>query len=271
MDVESYKNIVKKFTKEPPVEKTVWAKKGKLCIMFAEFRDLDIIKYNLWNLANVYGGTDASLFIVHSGENAQTIMDVVKDWKNVKCKEMFKHNIDVNEYSKLFVSHKFWNLFSDYEYVLTNQWDSYVFKPVPEKFFTYEYVGSPDGHYYIPINGSIMNICADTLCDCSRCMLGDHFFKASNFEKYPIKFYHLNGGYSLRKVSSMKYFCETRTYQGQPEDLFFTISKLSRPSREEACEFGINHLNHFTHPSPSGCHQVWARGEEYVMSLFSKI
>ena len=295
MDVEVYKDIVKKCTKNPPEEKTVWAGgSGKLCIVFVEFRDMDIIKYNLWNLANVYGGTDASLFIVHSGENRDTIMDVVKDWKNVKCKEMFTNNITWQLNNKLFASVEFWDLFSEYEYILTNQWDSYVFKPVPEKFFKYEYVGTSCGHYYvkqesdishslkpgcncvscargvyIPYNRHISHVC-DHGCDCLPCLYGVNPWTAKQFDNHDDKYIMLCGGITLRKVSAMRRFCETHTWWDEPEDVFFCISDLSRPTSEEASEFGVNHKNRYDHQNPSCCHKIWTRGEEYVVSLFKE-
>ena len=74
MKLETYKELVFSKTKEPSVTKTKWVKSSKLCMMFIEFRNMDILKYNLWNIANVYGGSDTTLVIVHSGDNKEIIM-----------------------------------------------------------------------------------------------------------------------------------------------------------------------------------------------------
>lgn len=265
MELSTYEKIVADNTPRPESQNVCWAEDSKLCILFVEFRKMDIIKYNLWNLANVYGGTDTSLTIVHSGENRDDIMEITRDWKNVRYMELYEKNIDVNEYSRLFCSYGFWNSFSNHEFVLVNQWDSYLFKKIPEKFFEYDYVGGPCGHYYVRWRGHMMNICCSS-CRCDRCKFGEHPYKDSNFETFPEKYILLNGGFSLRKVSSMKSLCNRKTWNGEPEDVYFTISDLSRPTREEAKEFAIQSL---PYGEPAGCHQIWVEhDEDYIRSLF---
>jgi hypothetical protein len=263
--MEAYFDIVKTHAKEPTGKKTEWADTSKLCMMFVEFRPKDIIKYNLWNIANIYGGGDTALVIVHSGENKDLIMEVTKDWKNVRYEQLYESNVDVNEYSRLLTSVDFWNKFSKYEHVLVNQWDSYLFKRIPEKFFEYDYVGGPCGHYYINWHGNLMNICGMS-CSCPRCLKGDHPFKSDNFDSFQNKFILLNGGFSLRKVSTTIDLCKKKPWRGEPEDVYFAISDLTRPSREEAKEFGIQVLKY---DDPVGCHQVWMDHDlEYIQSLF---
>jgi len=134
MNKESYFDLVIESTPEPLQTLTEWATRSKLGMLFIEFRPMDTIKYNLWNIANVYGGGDTALTIVHSGENKELIMETTKDWKNVKYIQAFENNRDVNVYSKLLTSYEFWNTFSEFEYILINQWDSYIFKKIPEEF-----------------------------------------------------------------------------------------------------------------------------------------
>lgn len=269
MDVEEYTSLVSTHTKEPSTEKTSWAPRGKLCMMFAEFRDLEIITYNIWNLAHVYGGGDVGLTIVYSGLNEKRIKDATRGWEGVKYVKAFEGNISVDEYSKLFVSREFWEHFSTFEHVLTNQWDSYLFRKIPEKFFSYDFVGSPCGHFYILHDNRIINICSMT-CECDRCKSGDHQLKESNFLNGPHKkWFMFNGGFSLRRVEAMKQLCQHKKYSGEPEDVYFMISELSRPTREEAKEFGIQD---FTYDGiPVGCHQIWfGKDVEYIKKLFSR-
>ena len=156
---DEYIDLVKEKTKNPENHKKIWKSDSYLCILFIEFRNLEIIPYNLKNLCNIYGGTDASLVIVHSSENKQKIMDITKDWVNVNYIQEFDGNITIKEYDKLITSSTFWEKFSKFEHVLTNTWDSYLFKKIPEKFFKFDYVGSPCNHIYCMRNNYITNVC----------------------------------------------------------------------------------------------------------------
>jgi len=265
MDTDSYVTLIKEYTPKPSIENTKWAKTSKLCMMFMEFRNMDIIKYNLWNIANIYGGGDTSLVILHSGDNKEIVMDTVKDWENVTCVEMFEKNITKAEADVLSIKPEFWARFSQFEFVLTNTWDSYLFKRIPDKFFKYDMVGGPVAHYYIEYNGSLYNICADD-CKCDRCLRGEHPFRAKYFKEYPYKKYLYNGGFFLRNIESTIRVCKTKPWRGEPDDVYFSLSDMTKPTIEEACEFGVNHMKH---PDPVGCHQVWVpHDEDYVRSLF---
>ena len=57
-------------------------------------------------------------------------------------------------------------------------------------------------------------------CECPRCLNSEHQFKSKYFDDFPNKFIMLNGGFSLRKVSSMLNFCKEKRWNGEPEDLF---------------------------------------------------
>tara|TARA_B100000768_G_C11177723_1_gene331556 strand:+ start:80 stop:895 length:816 start_codon:yes stop_codon:yes gene_type:complete len=268
MNVDQYKEMVYKITKVPKSENTIWAKKSKLCMLFIEFRDMDIIKYNLWNIANVYGGGDTCLVIVYSGDNKDIIMKTTKDWKNVRYIQAMDKNESVKAYDTLITSYDFWDKFSEFEHVLTNTWDSYIFKRIPEKFFKYDIVGGPCGHYYIVLQNRLTNICSMT-CKCDRCLSSDHIFKADNFKYFPYKYTMLCGGFYLRKVETTKRLCKSKKHMGEPDDIYFAISNLSRPSIEEASEFGVQD---FVYDGiPVGCHQLWPKHtEEYIRQLFKR-
>lgn len=267
MDVHQYKELVSKVTRVPDTSKTTWAETSKLCMLFIEFRYMDILKFNLWNIANVYGGGDTSLVIVHSGDNRDIIMETTKDWKNVRYIQAMEKNESVKAYDALITSHDFWDQFSEFEHVLTNTWDSYIFRRIPEKFLEYDIVGSPCAHYYVIIENQIINICHET-CLCLRCLEGDHPFKDINFKEYPHKFFLFNGGFYLRNVESTKKLCLEKKHSGEPDDVYYAISNLTRPSRDEAREFGVDDFKY--DGIPVGCHQAWIKHErEYVEKLFS--
>ena len=265
MDKEVYFDIMREYTKEPKKENTKWAKKATLCVMFSEFRPIDTIKQNLWNLANIYGGGDTALVIIYSGENKDIIMETTKGWENVGYIQMYEKNQTKDVVDYIAVKPAFWEMFLDYEYVLNNTWDSYLFKKIPERFFKYDMVGGPVAHYYVNINDRFVNICADE-CTCPMCLEGEHQYKAKYFATYPHKKYYLyNGGFFLRHVKNTIKVCKTRKWSGEPDDVYFSLSDLTKPTIEEACEFGVNHIKH---PDPVGCHQVWVHDEAYVRSLF---
>ncbi len=267
MDVEQYKELVIKSTKQPSIENTIYAKTSKLCMLFIEFRYMDIIKYNLWNIANVYGGGDVSLVIVHSGDNKDIIMETTKGWKNVRYLQEMEKNESVEAYDKLITSYDFWDKFSEFEHVLTNTWDSYIFRRIPDKFFKYDLVGSPCAHYYVPLENRYMNICS-MQCKCERCIKYEHIYKDVNFKDYPKKYFLLNGGFYLRNVENSKNLCKIKKHNGEPDDVYYAISDLTRPSREEAREFGVQDFAY--DGVPVGCHQIWLRNdEEYIRKLFS--
>jgi hypothetical protein len=262
--MEVYFDIMKKYTKEPPPEKTKWAKKSKLCMMFMEFRDIDTIKQNLWNLANIYGGGDTSLVITHSGDNKNIIMETTKGWENVRYIQLYEHNVTKEIADYICIDCAFWERFLDYEYVLTNTWDSYIFKRIPEKYFEYDIAGGLVGHYYLNINGRVVNICGDD-CQCPRCLQGDHYFKAKNFKDVPNKGYVYCGGFFFRNVKATIDLCKRKPWRGEPDDVYFSLSDLKKPTYEDAREFAVNHVKH---PDPIGCHAPWVHGEEFVRSLF---
>lgn len=269
MKLEDYKGLVSTHTKQPKSENTTWAETSKLCMLFIEFRYMDILKYNLWNIANVYGGGDTTLVIVHSGDNKDIIMETTKGWENVRYIQAMEKNDSVKAYDTLITSHDFWDQFSEFEHVLTNTWDSYIFKRIPEKFFKYDIVGSPCAHYYVTHGNRIMNICHE-ICKCPRCLQGDHMFKDKNFKEYPHKFFLFNGGFYLRNIESTKKLCLQKKHSGEPDDLYYAISDLTRPSRDEAREFGVQDFKY--DGVPVGCHQIWlCQDEDYIRELYTSL
>ena len=44
-------------------------------------------------------------------------------------RKMFDTNVTVKEYDRIFTSYDFWDSLSEFDYVLTNSWDSYKSSP----------------------------------------------------------------------------------------------------------------------------------------------
>lgn len=266
MNLEDYFRLVEACTPEPTKDKTVWAKGSKVCLVYIEPRPLSVVKHNLWNICNVYGGSNVDITLLHSSHNKDMILSITRDWENVRCIVEDTKLSSVDEYSRFLASVAFWDLFSEYEYVCIHQWDSYIFKKIPEKFFAFDFVGAPTGHFYVPFRGGIMNICHER-CTCDRCLVGDHYFKERHFIHDPNIITMCNGGLSLRKVSAMRDVCTSKQYRGEPEDLYFCLHHINKPSREEAKEFSVQD---FTYDGiPFGCHKIWeSQQEDYIKRLF---
>jgi hypothetical protein len=270
MDLHEYSELVKLKTKIPSYPKTIWAEKSKLCVMYVEFRHMDIIKHNLNNICNVYGGGEVCLVILYSGDNEKIVLETTKNWKNVKYKKMYENNIEYQEYSRLFTNLDFWDSLSEFEHVLLNSWDSYIFRKIPTKFLKYDIVGGLCAHFYVLLNGSIINICSHK-CECERCLkTPDHFLKSDNFIHWEPKWFLFNGGFMLRNVESAKKLCKTKKWSGEPDDVYFALSDLTRPTREESKEFGVQDFKY--EGIPVGCHQIWLKHDkDYILKLFSQI
>ncbi len=260
MEVEEYIDIVKK---TPKPKNTKWNENGKLCLLYIECRDLEIIPYNLYNICNVYGGTDASLTIAFSQVNRDKIIDVTKGWEGVNYLQISKDESSIKMYNLLFTRSSFWKLFEEHEYVLINQWDSYIFRPIPEKFFKYDYVGGSCGHKYVVRNNQVLNICGNN-CKCGNCKRKEGEFEILKSDQV----YHmLNGGFSLRNVSAMFYLTSTKPFQGEPEDMYFVLSDITKPEIEECKEFSVDNSPY--NGIPVGCHKIWVYNEDdYIKNLF---
>ena len=261
MNCSEYLELIKQKTSK--VEQVSWEENAELCMVFVEFRKLDIIPVNLYNIANVYGNSDTSLVILHSKVNKELISETVKDWKGVRLVQLTRNESSIDEYNRFFTSVGFWKLFEKHKFVLINQWDSYLFKKIPQKFFNYDYVGGPCGHFYVLRNNRIINLCSDN-CKCGHCINKQSTF---DYHSNDITFSMLNGGLSLRKVSAMIDLCSKKKFMGEPEDVFFCLSYLYKPSRHEASEF-VQDIKY--DDLPIGCHKIWENhNKEYILKLIN--
>lgn len=266
MDCSDYLKLIKQ--KTPRAEKVSWNENSELCMVFVEFRKLDIIPTNLYNIANIYGNSNTSIIIIHSKLNKELITDTVKDWTGVRLVQLTQNESSIDEYNRILTSVGFWKLFEKHKFVLINQWDSYLFRKIPQKFFNYDYVGGPTSYIYVLRNNSIKHVCAD---DCEWCS-GKCKRVQSTFDYHPndIVYSCMNGGLSLRKVSAMIDLCSKKPFKGEPEDIYFCFSYLYRPSVHEALEF-VEHLPY--DGIPVSCHKIWAKHNltDYAIQLFNKL
>lgn len=261
MELDTYTNLVKEYTK--PVTKCNWGgKSNRLCVVYVEFRYLDIIPWNLYNLANVYGESGYDLVILCGGENVDIIQNTVKDWSGgLHIVKMFENNIDIPTYNRTFTDYNFYKLFEKYEYMLINQWDTYIFKQIPEKFYKYDYIGAPWGHTMVMRDGAVYTICGKG-CGCGDCK--NLTFEIRDSDRV-IKIG--NGGFSFRNIRKMMDVCKSPPFTGVNEDVLFSIACENVPDIETAKEFAVEHLQY--EGVPVGCHQIWLfQSPEYIKGLF---
>jgi hypothetical protein len=210
--------------RRPPVERTVWSRNPtRLSAVLVEFREHPWMQSVLYNMAHVYGGTDAGLVIVHGRENKTFVENIVRDWTHVRLVCLDYENIDIATYNRILTDKSFWDNF-DSEYVLIFQTDSLMRTRIPESFFEYDYVGAPWAEDLI-VNGK-------------RLSVG-------------------NGGLSLRRVRTMKQICVEHPYKDfyhPNEDIFFSYHCQNVPSREVAAALSVETV---FYDRPCGMHKPY--------------
>ena len=222
--------------KEPEPHQKVWTQNPqKLTILFIESDRAEMSKYNLWNIAHVYGGTNVGLHIICSPRNLEAMREYTRDWTNVV---ITWHTLSsVPEYSRFITSPEFYGRFTS-SHILLMQWDTYIFKRIDEKYFNYDFVGAP-------FLGS--------LTDPSTNQQSPDITKGLRIG---------NGGFSLRKVKSCYEYCIQNQYKSRhPEDVFFAFANLKVPSVRDAYDFAVEcKLYDETPPIlPIGMHRIWDR------------
>ena len=74
---------------------------------------------------------------------------------------------------------------------------------------------------------------------------------------------------ALKITKKVKKLCKSKPHIGEPDDVYFAISKLTRPTREESLEFGVQD---YVSENPAGCHQIWVgHTDEYILKLFDQV
>ena len=107
---------------EPLPKQKVWCQHPeKLTVLFIEGDRKLLTKFNLWNIAHVYGGTDVGLHIICSPRNLNDMKEWTKDWTNVTITWDALQSLD--EYNTFSCSPELYTRFTS-THVLVMQWDS---------------------------------------------------------------------------------------------------------------------------------------------------
>jgi hypothetical protein len=219
--------------KSPRMYQTIWSNESeKLGVCFIEFRSHKWIKPVLYNMCNVYGGTDVCLYIIHGTENEQFIKDIVYDWKNVKLIKLPFSNLLRSEYNQVLTKPSFYELFQT-EFILIFQLDTLIRKRIPDRFFNYKYVGAPWKGY------------PNDYPDNPELKLGNKLVG--------------NGGFSLRNVKRMIQICTSYTRHDTSklnEDVFISnlLEEDEVPNVDIAKQFSVEWIYD---RDPVGLHHVW--------------
>lgn len=204
---------------------------NKLGICVIEFRQHEFLKPVLNQIAHVYGGTDASLYIVHGKNNETFCKDLLQDWKNVEYIKYDVESLDKYQYADLCCTPEFYRNFKT-EFILKMEWDSYIRKQIPEMFFNYAYVGAPWTGY------------PNDYPDNPHVKVGNKLVG--------------NGGFSLRNVKRMIEICEEhpKTNRKLGEDVHITncLRDDEIPEYNLAKSFSVEWVYH---EDPVGLHKVW--------------
>ena len=167
------------------------------CIV--EPRIMDELKGVLYNIANIYGQCDVGLTIYHGTNNHAFINEIIKTWENVVLYNLNVSNLTVDDYSNLLTQKGFYQKFTS-SHVLIFQSDTYIFKPIPSIYYTFDYVGAPWKN------------------------------TNNNNKKKGKKFWGNgcgNGGISLRNVDTMIRVTTDKGEDKLPEDIYFSNQQLN--------------------------------------------
>lgn len=146
-----------------------------------------------------------------------------------------------------------------HEYILITQWDTFIFRRIPDYMMRYSYIGAPWNHSYIKRGDSKILSCGEG-CKCGNCnkvelIDGDVVIKVGN------------GGFSLRRVKDHMDVCDL--YKRGNEDVFFSLTLQDIAPMNIANEFSVEHIAY--DGIPIGCHQIWHfQSDEYVKNLLTK-
>ena len=222
--------------KEPQPNQKIWAQNPKkLTILFIESDRPEMSKYNLWNIAHVYGGTDVGLHIICSPRNLEAMREHTRDWTNVVITWDTLNSRE--DFSRFVTSIDFYHRFVS-SHILVTSWDAYIFRKIYEKYFEYDYVGAP-------FLGSLMDPTS--------------IVQTSDLTKGPRIG---NGGFSLRKIKPCyEYSLQNQYKPRHPDDVFLAFANLKVPSVRDAYDFSVEcKLYDETPPIlPVGMHKIWDR------------
>jgi len=187
--------------------------KEKICGVLVEPRNLDSIYKLIENYKDVLG--DIPLFFYCGKSCYVHFLDYYKDFNFIKIISLDTDNLTAKEHNDLWKTLDFWKTFVDYDFVLTIQTDGCLCKNSKYKldnFTKYDYIGGYSAYkWWWKETGGL-----------------------HNFDDYQC----FNGGFSLRRVSSMIKVIEifkplpTQDYnpsllfRAYGEDLYFVVGLL---------------------------------------------
>ena len=232
--------------KEPEEKLKIWATPyngQKLSVVIIEPRKHENLKGVIYQMANIYGNSDVSLYIFHGTNNYNYLNNIFNSWTNILFINLNIDNLLYDDYNKLLTNYKFWEIFKS-EFVLIFQLDSIILKKIPDIFFNYHYIGAP--------------------------WINNPFIK-NNIHFYNKKIVG-NGGFSLRNVKVMIDICKNcKNVDNDNEDVFFSMNIDDNfiPDEKLAEQFSIE--SKYYH-DPVGMHNVWNYIENHnYIKLFNKI
>jgi hypothetical protein len=215
-----------------------------------EFRKLHNIEFNIINTCNKLQNWKHT--IVCGNNNYDFIKKICSNISNqINIIKLDIYNIDINEYSLLLTSYYFWNMLTG-NHILIHQDDSLLFDTSNiDYWLKYDYVGAP---------------------------------WTQKHTKYPEQYLTGNGGFSLRKKTTMLNICKnyditnytmfdfTKKYMNKnnliipPEDCFFVKCIVDNnlgiiPNANEAKHFSIENIN--TEKTVGG-HCFWICDEKWI-------
>lgn len=113
----------------------------KLTCCIVEPRIINTLHGVLNNVAAIYGNSDVGLTIFHGNHNKKYILNIIKNWKNVNLINMNVDNLKIEEYSRMLTQKSFYKNFTS-SHILIFQWDSYIFKKIPDYYYNFDFVGA---------------------------------------------------------------------------------------------------------------------------------
>lgn len=114
---------------------------GQLIIALFEFRPIPEIKYVINAILQVYNSLEIGLAIVHGNQNKKYIEENFSKWKNIlliNSNNLLNNELNIS--NNIFLSNKLWELFTPWQFTLIYNYDSLLFKKLPDLYFKYNYI-----------------------------------------------------------------------------------------------------------------------------------
>ena len=123
---------------------------NKKAAFIVETRPAFFLPHVLVNAA-YYLKNEWNLYIFHSSNNEQFLLDHLKEW-GVNMININSTKVSQHDYSRLLKTEMFWNYFHE-DHVLAFQLDTLFCRPISGEFLKYDYIGAPCGPNMSVMNG----------------------------------------------------------------------------------------------------------------------